>query len=94
MAQQVAEAGAGDEQHGVRDGVAGDDELQAGAGGVQVETDGRRGDVDDGHVEDRHELTGEDDGEEPPEADRRTRRRSVEGDLGHAASLRPHRYEC
>ena len=39
VAVGVAEAGAGDEEDRVGDGVAGDDELQAGAGGVR----GRRG---------------------------------------------------
>ena len=51
-------------QHRVGDHVAGDDQLQAGAGGVQVGVDGRGRDVDHGGVQHRHELPGEDDGQQ------------------------------
>ncbi len=59
-----AEPGAGDQQHRVGDRVAGDDQLQRGAGGVQVEPDGGHRDVDDGDVQDGHELAGEDEREQ------------------------------
>ena len=59
MPEAVAQASAGDEQHRVGDDVAGDHHLQPRAGGVQVSTQGRRGDVDDRDVEDRHELPDE-----------------------------------
>ena len=49
----VAEPPAEDQQHGVRDGVAGDDHLQSGGAGVQVAVDGGQGDVDDEEVDHR-----------------------------------------
>ncbi len=61
-----AEAGAGDEQDGVGDGVAGDDQLQGGPGGAQVGADGGDRDVDDGDVEHGHELPAQDEREEQP----------------------------
>jgi hypothetical protein len=60
VAEPPAQPGTGDEQHGRRDGVAGDDQLQAGAAGVQVQVDGGQGDVDDRHVQHRHELAEQD----------------------------------
>ena len=67
-ADEAAEPGAGDQQHGVGDHVAGDDQLELRAGGVEVEADRGRRDVDDRGVEDGHELAGEDGGEQPPQA--------------------------
>ena len=40
---------------------AGDDQLQPGAGGVQIRVDGGGRDVHHGGIQDRHELPGEDD---------------------------------
>src|SRR6266540_3567569 len=65
---QVAEPRAGDEQHRVGDGVARDHQLDRRAGGVQLRVDGRVGHVDDGDVEQRHELTGDQHGEHQPAA--------------------------
>ena len=64
MPDDVAEPGPGDQQDGVGDDVPGDDELEPGPGGVQIGVDGGGGDVDDGGIEDRHELPGEDDGQQ------------------------------
>jgi hypothetical protein len=50
VADDVAEPGAGHQQHGVGDHVAGDDELQAGPGRVQIGMDGGGGDVHHGCV--------------------------------------------
>jgi hypothetical protein len=55
MPEQVAQARAGDEQHRVADDVAGHHQLQGGAGGVKAPPDGRQGDIDDRHVQQRHE---------------------------------------
>ncbi len=60
MPEDVAEPGAGDQQHGVGDHVPGDHQLQAGAGGVQVGMDRGGCDVNHGGVEDGHELPGQD----------------------------------
>src|SRR6185436_3739520 len=61
----------------VGDEVAGDDQLQGGAAGVQVGTNRGGGDVDDVDVEHRHALRAEQDGQDQPgthtgRGDRRT----------------------
>jgi hypothetical protein len=89
--QQVAEAGAGDQQHRVADRVAGDHQLQRRTGRVQPGVDGGDGDVDDGHVEQRHELPGDQDGEHQPAAPLGAvgvRRYGGGGRGGHGMSLR------
>jgi hypothetical protein len=47
----ITEAGAGDQQHGVGQRVAGDDELEGAGVGVEAGLDVGRGDVDDEDVE-------------------------------------------
>jgi hypothetical protein len=87
VADDVAEPGAGHQQHGVGDHIAGDDELQAGPGRVQAGMDGGGGDVDHGGVQQRHELAGQDDGEDPARAGRtplgRARRAGGGEGVGH-----------
>ena len=72
MAEDVAEPCAGDEQHRVRDRVAGH-ELQAGAGGAERGVHRGDRDIDDVGVEYCHDLAGEHDGE------RHARRRDPAG---------------
>ena len=64
VAQDAAQARAGHQQDGVGDDVAGGDHLQAGAGGVQLLVDARQGDVDDGAVQQRHEVADQDGGQD------------------------------
>ena len=66
VAEPVAEPGAGDEQHGVGDGVAGDDQLEVGTRGFQVGTDRGGRDVHDEDVQQCHELGGEHDRQQAP----------------------------
>src|SRR6266566_3849242 len=68
VAQDVAEPGTGDQEHRVGDHVAGDNKLQPGSRGVQAGMDRGRRDVDDGRVQNGHELPGEDHRERRPEA--------------------------
>ena len=81
----------GDQQHGVRDGVAGDDELEPGPARVQVGADAGDRDVDDRRVEQGHELRHDQDGEHGPIAAVRDDGELVLGGLGrlsgHRASL-------
>src|SRR6202034_4390762 len=64
VAEDRAETRPGHQEHGVGDRVAGHDELQAGARGVQVPVNRGQPDIDDEHVDDGHQLPGEDDGEQ------------------------------
>jgi hypothetical protein len=64
VAEPVAQPGTGDEQDGIADRVPGDRKLQPRTGRVQVRTQGRRGDVHDRDVEDRHELPEQQHGQE------------------------------
>lgn len=61
-----AETRAGDQQHGVGDGVSGDHQLQFTARRPQVGADGESRDVHDEHVEHRHERGGEHECEQRP----------------------------
>ncbi|MCQ0006771.1 hypothetical protein LUX73_20315 [Actinomadura madurae] len=51
--------GAGDEQDGVRERVAGNDQFEGAAGRPEVAVDGGRGDVHDRDVDVDHELAGQ-----------------------------------
>src|SRR5262249_15804371 len=78
----------------VGDGVAGHHELQPRPGGAQVSVDRGGGDVDDGSVEQGHELPGEHDGEDETGTHRTLatgeQAAGVTGqDVGHASSLAP-----
>ena len=60
-AVEVAEAAAGDQEHGVGGGIAGDDELQFGRVGAEGGMDRRQADVDDEEV-DRRQQSADDAG--------------------------------
>ena len=95
VAEDVAQPGTGHQQDGVGDGVAGHDQLQARAGGVQAGVDRGRGDVDDGGVEHGHELADEDDGQDETGTHRTFAAGQQAGagitgqDVGHDLSLAP-----
>src|SRR5581483_2358329 len=93
------EPGAGHQQHGVGDDVPGHHELEPGARGAQAGVDRGGGDVDDGGVEQGHELPGEHDGQDETGTHRALGAAEQAGaqaatggtrqDVGHASSLVP-----
>ena len=58
--ERIAEPAAHDEEHGVRDGVAGHDQLQHAGRGLEVPVDGGEGHVDDEEVGDGEEHADQD----------------------------------
>ena len=65
-AVQVAEPSAGDQEHGVAGGIAGDDKLQFGRVGAERGVDGGQADVDDEEVDRRQQAAGEHHDEREP----------------------------
>ena len=66
--ENVAEPPAEQEQSAEGEGVRGDDPLAVGIGDAEILLHGRHRDVDDGHVENDHELREPDGRETPPAA--------------------------
>ena len=57
----IAQASAGDQQHGKGQGIAGHDPFDGRGAGVQIAANGGNGDIDDGQVEDfQHKGRGDD----------------------------------
>ncbi len=65
-AVEVAEAAAGDQEHGVGGGITGDDELQFGGVGADGGMDRRQADVDDEEVDRRQQSADDEDDERQP----------------------------
>ena len=88
----VSEPRASDEQHRVGDGVARDHQLQRGARRVQIGLHGRQRDVDDGDVDQGHELADHHQRQGDPALPVAWRRCSDDGarlrGAGHESSLR------
>jgi hypothetical protein len=68
---------AGDQQDGIGDRVAGDDQLQGRPGRVQIGADDRGGDIDDEDVQDGHELADQDQRQQEAGPGRRRWRRTA-----------------
>ncbi len=56
--QPVAQCAGGQQEPGEDQGVAVGDPLDAGERGPELSADDRHGDIDDGHIEDHHEIPG------------------------------------